>query len=450
MLNIGDEIKDYTLVKFLGKGGFGEVWLAEKKIELADKTVPFALKFLAGQNSGGMDVETVKREVNTWIAASGNKQVISVLDGFMYGEIFVIVSEYADGGSLRDWIKTNGGKSLSIEKAVDLMGGILDGLTHLHSQKIIHRDLKPENILLKGDVPCIADFGVSRVVETLSLGDAFGTNSAGSPHYMSPESFERITPSPQVDIWSAGVILYEMLCGKFPYQAETVPGLVIEIITKDPKPMPDEVPREIQQVVKKALSKHVDERFASAKEMRDELLRAFYLQSQTVTIKDEVLQETRQSAGIFMKEKTQSDIATLRQGFTESPARNYFSLGFIATYAIAGLILLVGAVGLVSWGLMRNRTIAIPEKSIIENQNTSVTPKTDLPETVQANSNTKNPDVTSSTDLVPTNSDEKPKVAAPQTPEPKTVPKRTETIQAKPKQTTNSKKKTTLDDLLNK
>lgn len=460
MLQIGDEIKDYTLVKFLGKGGFGEVWLAEKKIELGDKRIPFALKFISGENRGGTDVETVKREVNTWIDASGNKQVVSVMDGFMHGDTFVIVSEYADGGSLRDWLKANGGKAPTVEKAVELMGGILDGLTHLHSNKIVHRDLKPENILLKGDVPCIADFGVSRVIETLSFGETFGTNSAGSPHYMSPESFERIVPSPQVDVWSAGVILYEMLCGKFPYQADTVPALIFEIITKDPKPMPANIPNEIQNVVKKSLSKHAVERFASAKEMRDALLKAFYLQDQMATVRDEDLQQSKQSAEVLLQKQTQADIATMRQGFTGSATPKFFSWTYATTFAGVGLMLMLGAVGLTSLFFVGNKSDSFMEAPMSNKSAPMIEPT--VAATPMATANTAvSTNAANSNNANATKPKENKTPQAAQSPKEKPLDTKTKTvyvttptppkvIQAKPKQPANTKKKVTLDDLINK
>ena len=279
MLKEGLEIKDYTLKTFLGKGSFGEVWLAEKRIEIADKKVPVALKFISDNTHGISDYSNVKREINTWIDASGNKNVISVQDGFIYENLFVIVSEYANNGSLRQWLREHGGKSPGLEKTVEIMSGILDGLTHLHAQNIIHRDLKPENVLLKGDVPCIADFGVSRIVDTASLEiSQAGTGTAGSPLYMSPESFERIKPAPQIDIWSAGVMLFEMLSGKTPYSADTIPGLIYEIVTKEPRSLPADIPEGFHIVVKKALAKDIADRFSSAKEMREALMRALYSQ----------------------------------------------------------------------------------------------------------------------------------------------------------------------------
>lgn len=314
MLKEGFEIKEYTLKKFLGRGGFGEVWLAEKKIELADKKVPVALKFLSGENQRLSDYSSVRREINTWIDASGNKNIVSVLDGFIFDNLFVIVSEYADGGSLRGWLRQNGGKSPSLEKTVEMMSGILDGLSHLHSQKIVHRDLKPENILLKGEVPCIADFGVSRVVDTVSLtGSNFGTNSAGSPLYMSPESFERTKPTPQIDIWSAGVMLFEMLSGKIPYTADTIPALIYEIVTKEPRVLPSDVPENIQNVVKKALTKELSERFQTAREMRDALMKAFYLRDYPQTLAREEFITTKKK---FVSED--NSVQTVPFGYEKS------------------------------------------------------------------------------------------------------------------------------------
>jgi serine/threonine protein kinase len=153
MLEAGDKLGEYTLKNYLGEGKYGVVWLAEKPIQFADKGVLRALKFLSGQTNRGADFESVKREVNNWIEASGHPNVASVSDAFIDGGRFVIVSEYASGGSLRDWLEKNDGKAPSIEKAVGMMSGILNGLVHLHSLNITHRDLKPANILLHHEMP---------------------------------------------------------------------------------------------------------------------------------------------------------------------------------------------------------------------------------------------------------------------------------------------------------
>ena len=333
MLSENLKIKDFTLKKFLGKGGFGEVWLAEKKIELADRTVPFALKFISADKQGISDYAGVKREINTWVDASGNKNIISVHDGFVFENLFVIVSEYANNGSLREWLRAHGGKSPSLEKTVEIMSGILDGLTHLHAQNIVHRDLKPENVLLKGDVPCIADFGVSRIVESVSLEmSQAGTNTAGSPLYMSPESFERIKPSPQIDIWSAGVILFEMLSGKTPYTADTIPSLIYEIVTKEPRSLPDDIPLGFHQVVKKALAKEISERFSSAGEMRQALTQVLRPQHHTSGI---ALLETVP----ISREKSAAEIGKIEQaGDDRRNNKRLIGIGLGAGAILAGSI----------------------------------------------------------------------------------------------------------------
>lgn len=367
MLKEGVEIRNYTLKKFLGRGSFGEVWLAEKEIEIADKKVPFALKFLVGDSQKLSDYSSVKREINTWIDASGHKNVVSVLDGFIHENYFVIVSEYANGGSFRDWLRENNGKPRNLEKTVEIMSGILDGLTHLHAQNIVHRDLKPENVLLKGDdIPCIVDFGVSRVVETASLTNSqLGTNTAGSPLYMSPESFERIKPAPQIDIWSAGVMLFEMLSGKLPYSGDTIPALIFEIVTKEPRSLPQSVPESFQQIVKKSLAKDVSERFNTAKEMRDALMKALYSQDYTPTVSDEEFVSTKKQ---FNDEQNKIELSETLS-LNNQPAKNKKSLAWIGL-GLGGI--LAASVGIFTMTQFSVNSTSNQENSSITNQTSTV------------------------------------------------------------------------------
>ena len=283
MLSKGDKISNYTLEKYLGKGSYGEVWLAKKTIELSDDGILVALKFLGYQPQKGKGkedfIKQVKREVGTWIKASGHKNIVSVQDGFAFlDDTFVIVSDFAEGGSLGDWLEDNNGKSPSLEKTVEIMSEILDGLTFLHSQspdKIIHRDLKPDNILFKSGMPCITDFGVSRMSQTITKSMAqVAATSAGTPLYMSPESFNNQPASRSMDIWSAGVILYQMLSGSFPYYSESIYALGYDVISKQPNSLPADVPREFQAVVAKALEKDVSKRFKTAEGMKASLKEA--------------------------------------------------------------------------------------------------------------------------------------------------------------------------------
>lgn len=277
MLDEGDKVREYTLKKFLGKGGYGEVWLAEKKIEFADEGIPFALKFLTNQSGMNVEIEAVvKNEVNTWIKAGHHYNIVPVHDGFTHSRFLVIVSEYVEGGSVKNWLKSNNNKAPSLAGAVEMMRGILQGLAHLHSRNIIHRDLKPDNILLKDGIPKITDFGVSRVVETFSPNAAMNyTWGLGTPLYMPPEAFGEGHPLPPLDTWAAGVMCYQMLSGSLPFSATMPFALYNEILQQDPRPLPEDVPEELREFVLKSLVKDPSGRFQTAQQMLETLNKAW-------------------------------------------------------------------------------------------------------------------------------------------------------------------------------
>ncbi|MFZ1699552.1 MAG: serine/threonine-protein kinase [Pyrinomonadaceae bacterium] len=258
MFAIGQIIGPYVLVRKLGRGGFGEVWLAEKRTELV--TLRVAVKLPLDPN---VDLKTIRNEAMLWEKASGHPNVLPIIDADIYDGQVVIASEFADGGSLDRWMKANGGKAPSVKKALEIMDGILGGLVHLHSHKITHRDLKPNNILLHRNIPRITDFGVSRIVEHSS----HGTESLGTPIYMSPEAFQK-SMSPKTDIWSAGVVLYELVSGYLPFHDEDVFALMDAIRMSEPRPLPEDTPNFLHEFIKRSLEKDPKVRFQTAREMR--------------------------------------------------------------------------------------------------------------------------------------------------------------------------------------
>jgi len=191
---------------------------------------------------------------------------LPIIDADEFDGQIAIVSEYAPDGSLADLLKKQG--RLSVEKAVEMIDGILAGLEFLHSRKIIHRDLKPDNVLLQGETPRLADFGISRVLRTTMTSSSI--NLAGTPYYMAPEAFDK-KRNEQTDIWAVGVILYEILAGKRPFEDDNLINLVSSIATKEPESLPENVPNWLKEVVKKALSKNSAERYKTANEMRSHL-----------------------------------------------------------------------------------------------------------------------------------------------------------------------------------
>ena len=269
MLEKDDIVGDYTLKKFLGKGQFGEVWLGEKQLQFSTRKVQHALKFLFKKGEK-LDIRGVEAEIDTWIEASGHPNVMSVLDMLVHKETVVIISEYAEGGSLRDWLQKHGGKAPSVEKATEIILDVLRGIEHLHSRNVVHRDLKPDNILLQGNFPRITDFGISRIVSA----DSRATMPGGSPVYMSPESFEG-SKSPQIDIWAAGIIFYEMLAGNTPYFGK-LEELKTTIRKETPPLLPNTIPQPLKDVIFKALEKNPQKRFQSAEQMRWALEKSFY------------------------------------------------------------------------------------------------------------------------------------------------------------------------------
>ena len=264
MFRAGDPLGPYILISKLGRGSFGVVWLAERRTTIT--TTRVALKMPLDED---IDLAKIRQEANLWAEASGHPNILPIIEANVYDDQVVIASEYAPDGSFDTWLKRNGGSAPSVEMAVEMASGILAGLQHLHSRHIIHRDLKPDNILLQGQIPRLADFGISRVLKSTSQSSIV----AGTPVYMAPEAFDG-KRSEQTDLWSVGVIFYEMLAGHLPFPQTDLTSLVGAILTRNPDPLPISVPRPLQEVINRSLAKDIEQRYKSASEMRAALRNA--------------------------------------------------------------------------------------------------------------------------------------------------------------------------------
>jgi serine/threonine protein kinase len=252
------KIGPYELMEFLGRGAFGEVWLAERDSAIAKSRLAVKLPLQAG-----VDLNAVRKEAEVWVRAGNHPNVLPMFEANVYDGQVVIVSEYAPDGSLKQWLGKHGGKAPLFDVAVDMVMAILAGLEHLHVRGIIHRDLKPANVLMQGECPRIADFGLARVIDpgaTVSL-------AAGTPAYMAPEAFDG-QRSVQTDLWSAGVILYELLGGSLPFPSGDLMRLMKAIATEAPAPLSESIPSALRQTVLGALDKDPHSRFRSAADMR--------------------------------------------------------------------------------------------------------------------------------------------------------------------------------------
>ena len=240
-----DHLGPYTLIQKLGSGQFGVVWKAQRRAGIAP---PCAIKLPTDSDVKWEDVE---KEARVWLQASGHPNILPMIEANIYDGQIALVSEYAADGSLLDWLRKHDGRNPSVEKAIEMMVGILAGLEHLHRRNIIHRDLKPANILLQGDIPRLADFGISRVLSSTQ-----STTPAGTLAYMSPEAFngER---NAQTDIWAAGVILYQLLTGRLPFPQRDMASLMNAILMKLPESLPPDLPEPLRSTVMRALEKNL-------------------------------------------------------------------------------------------------------------------------------------------------------------------------------------------------
>jgi eukaryotic-like serine/threonine-protein kinase len=401
LLNEGDSVGDYKLIKFLGKGEFGVVWLAEKQVQFSSGKLKRALKFLSNVD------EDAQPEINAMVEADGHQNVMSVIDTIIYNEHIVIVSDYAEGGSLKTWLNNQVKKDVSIENILEMMVGILRGIEHLHSCRIIHRDLKPANILIQKGFPRIADFGISRIVST----NTDLTKPMGSPAYMSPEAFDG-SKSQQTDIWSAGVIFYEMLFRKQPFHGETISQLRNSII-EGQFVIPQTTPQDLRQVIEKALHTDLQQRYQTIQQMRVEVENILHKLAFDSNFKDSFTSEFQKTQSLI-ETVGWEEIARARQKEIDEIERNKIKERILraaksrkrkfwiaATVLVGSLLCLM--VGLAAVSRFRKIVPAGAETSNFEQTTTntfnSVTNNTNINSNVNTNINAQSPAAASAPEI---------------------------------------------------
>lgn len=266
-----DKVGRYKIKSELGRGGMATVYRAHDPIsnrEVAVKVLPREMLHNLLTRS------RFKRELKT-IASLEHPAIVPVYDvGEDDGQPFFVM-RYMSGGSLADMIR-NG--KFSLRDAALIVERLASALDHAHARKIIHRDIKPDNVLFDGsNNPYLSDFGVAKLTE--SAISATGEDVIGTPAYISPEQARGESVDHRADIYGLGAILYEMLTGQRPYGGETVIGLALQHIN-DPIPeilkvRPD-LPPEIDAIIKTALAKDKQQRYATAIDLARALNRAAF------------------------------------------------------------------------------------------------------------------------------------------------------------------------------
>lgn len=269
MIMKGQKISDrYQIIKSIGEGGMANVYLAYDTI--LDRNV--AVKVLRGDLA--TDEKFVRRFQREALSASSlnHPNIVEVYDVGEDNGQYYIVMEYIEGKHLKELLKKRG--HLTITEVVDIMLQITDGMSVAHDSYIIHRDIKPQNIMiLENGLVKITDFGIAMAMNATQLTQ---TNSVmGSVHYLPPEQANGKGATLQSDIYSMGILMYELLTGKLPYRGENAVEIALKHL-KEPLPSIREeipnIPNSIENIIKKATAKNIKNRYADAREMHEDLL----------------------------------------------------------------------------------------------------------------------------------------------------------------------------------
>ncbi len=257
----------YQILEIIGGGGMANVYKAHDVI--LNRTV--AVKVLRPQFSEDDEfIRRFRREAQAATSLS-HPNVVNIYDVGEEGNLYYIVMEYVDGLTLKQLIQQRG--ILPLEETVNIMLQILSAIAHAHANHLVHRDIKPHNILIsdKGEAK-VTDFGIARAMTSATITH---TNSLiGSVHYLSPEQARGGMVNEKSDIYSLGIVLYEMVTGKVPFSGDTAVSIAIKHLqTKVPNPRKynPTIPQSIENIIYKATAKDPFYRYANVKELEADL-----------------------------------------------------------------------------------------------------------------------------------------------------------------------------------
>jgi serine/threonine protein kinase len=297
----GEPILDgrYQLERRLGQGGMGAVFKARHIFLKTQHAIKIILPDLVGNDP--MLVTRFRQEAMA-AAAIRHQNIIAVSDfGVVRGTMPFLVMELIQGKSLQDIMAEEG--AMGPARAFELMQPICAGIAAAHRQKIVHRDLKPLNVMIQDGIPIsegtkILDFGLAKIKSGELLGSfiaAQTTGLMGSPFYMAPEQWGDEPPDTRADVYSLGVMLYQMLCGEVPFKGSSIPAIMKKHISTEPPSFASkgiEMPPQIEAVVRHALEKEPKYRTPTADDFANELREAMNSASATLKRTAESATET--------------------------------------------------------------------------------------------------------------------------------------------------------------
>jgi serine/threonine protein kinase/cytochrome c-type biogenesis protein CcmH/NrfG len=257
---IGTTISHYKILEKLGEGGMGVVYKAQDT--KLDRLV--AIKFLSSHHSASQENKARFIQEAKATAALNHPNILNIYEIDEYEDGMFLAMEFLEGKTLRSHITSvKAGKGLPYSQAIEWTNQIAQGLKAAHEKGIVHRDIKPENIMVSNNGQLkIMDFGIAKLRGSSGL-TRTGT-SVGTISYMSPEQVQGLPADHRSDIWSLGVVVYEMLTSDLPFKAEHEAALLYLIVNEDPpltSSMDKKIPRHVDPVVMKLLAKNPSHRF---------------------------------------------------------------------------------------------------------------------------------------------------------------------------------------------
>ncbi len=257
----------YEIIRPVGSGGMAEVFLAHDN--LLDRNV--AVKMLRDQFLADKDLlEQFRREAKS-AARLIHPYIINIYDVVSEGDVQYIIMEYVDGITLKEYLKEH---KLPLNAVLEIAVRLADALQHAHSRNIIHCDIKPQNILIDKYLnPKITDFGIAKMISNQTT--VYTAAVMGSVHYISPEQAVGGKITASSDVYSLGVVLFEMLTGQVPFTGNTAVSVAMMHAEKPVPALSDfmtEVPEGLQQIIDRALAKKTEDRYQNAEELRRDLL----------------------------------------------------------------------------------------------------------------------------------------------------------------------------------
>ncbi len=272
---IPETVGRYEITRELGRGGMGVVYLAHDPFidrQVAIKTI---LATLADDPSNNGHHQRLFFNEARAVGKLTHPHIVSVYDAMWEDEMCYLIMEYVEGATLKEYCSEKA--LLPLDKVIRFIFQSAKALGYAHQSGVVHRDIKPSNIMVSSDGSIkISDFGIAQV-------DGFADISAsgsltGSVHYTSPEQIRNELPTPQADLFSLGVVMYELVTGKKPFQAENEYATFFKITNESPEPLTkfrQEVPEALERVVMQALEKDPAKRYQTGEQLASELSASF-------------------------------------------------------------------------------------------------------------------------------------------------------------------------------